>query len=44
MLTTESIMKLRQELEGKEITIIGTVYKLNSKTSSRPTTLKIENC
>jgi len=30
--------------EGKEITIIGTVYKLNSKTSSSPTTLKIKNC
>ena len=36
--------KLYDFEEGKEITIIGTVYKLNSKTSSRPTTLKIENC
>ena len=29
---------------GEETTIIGTIYKLNSKTDSTPTTLKIKNC
>ena len=30
--------------EGKEITIIGTIYKMNEKTSTKPTLIKIKNC
>ena len=30
--------------EGKEITIIGTIYKMNAKTSTEPTLIKIKNC